>query len=507
MLTPQAQPDGESPTATPSPGGQSPQGTATAHSVPAVSRAESAVAIRRNLWTRVLWGCYNPVATVSGPIFCGFALWMGLGAPQIALLVSLSSLVGLAQPLLLIIEHRIHRKKAFIVGAGLCEITFTMSVIAIPVLLPPGNARVVGTVSLVLLGGLMGNLVSPLIQGWVSQMVPADIRGKTISKWVTAVTAAAAVFGYAAGYFLDTFQPEALYKGFLIVFLAGWITGVGGYLIVWSIRYPGGAPVGSKGMLERAAAPFRNKNFVWYLLVTAFWHFGSSLSVPFLSVFMLNDLKISFSAIAILNNLSMAVLIVGYQFWGRLADRYGSHPILRISMVLRFVIPLLWACTSAAVAPILLPVIMIVQGVAFSGLVSANNPFLYKLASSVGRAPESERRGVTEDGRNAAAGHDPATHQGEEGETTAEGIEAATGFFAVWSAICQLAAATASAIAAGIVKAMEGHSIGMAGFEIGGLRLVFILSALAVIVPNVLLRKVEDPGASTVRELLTRKRR
>ena len=71
----------------------------------------------------------------------------------------------------------------------------------------------------------------------------------------------------------------------------------------------------------------------------------------------------------------------------------------------------------------------------------------------------------------------------------------------------QLASAIALAIAGGIVKVMEGQTMTLGGIEIGGLRFVFLLSAALMILPNLLLRQVEEPGASTVREMLRRKRR
>jgi hypothetical protein len=81
-----------------------------------------------------------------------------------------------------------------------------------------------------------------------------------------------------------------------------------------------------------------------------------------------------------------------------------------------------------------------------------------------------------------------------------------TAFFVVWSASMQLAFALASAIASGIVKGMEGRVMTLGRVEVDGLRFVFLLSAAIVIVPNLLLRKVEEPGASTVREMLRRRR-
>jgi MFS family permease len=197
---------------------------------------------------------------------------------------------------------------------------------------------------------------------------------------------------------------------------------------------------------------------------------------------MLNHLKISYSTIALLNNLSMILLVGGYQFWGRVVDRHGSAPILRFMMVFRMLIPLLWACVTPEIAFYMLPFIMVVQGVTFSGLTSANSPLLYKLVSP-------EKDGATED--------DPMSHRG---------MGEVTGFFAIWSASSQLAAAVSSAIAGGIIKVMEGHVMTLGGIEIGGLQLVFLLSAAIMILPNLLLRRVEEPGASTVKEMLTRKR-
>ncbi|MBI4530760.1 MAG: hypothetical protein HY709_04490 [Candidatus Latescibacteria bacterium] len=448
-----------------------------------ISRTETTKGLTWLLWARVLWGCYGPVATISGAIFSGFALWMGLGAPQIALLISLSSFVGLIQPFLLLIEHRIHRKRAFIIGAGILDMTLLMTVIGIPPLFPPGDLRVVAVILLVLSGAMIGNMVSPLWQVWISQILPAEIRGRTISLWITITTLTSAVFGYAAGRFLDTFPAEGRYPGFFIVFLLGWLGGIGGYLLLLFLPFSWKPTGRAGGFLKRTIAPFRHRNFRNYLLVSFFWDLGAGLSQPFFSIFMLNYLKMSYSTIALFNNLFMVLLIIGYQFWGRVVDRHGSVPILRLMMVFRFLLPLLWACVSPGIVSVMLPFIMIVQGITFSGLTSAHSPFLYKLVSS-------------EEGGSDDPADRPGVRRGDE----------VTAFFVVWSASMQLAFAVASAIAGGIVKAMEGRMVTLGGIEIDGLRFVFLLSAAVVIVPNLLLRKVEEPGASTVREMFRWKR-
>ena len=79
-------------------------------------------ALRRLHANGGFWRAYGQLVVVTGPIFTGFALWMGLKAADIAIIASIVAFAGLVQPFSFLIAGRIRNQKSFIIRFGCIEI-------------------------------------------------------------------------------------------------------------------------------------------------------------------------------------------------------------------------------------------------------------------------------------------------------------------------------------------------------------------------------------------------
>ena len=417
-----------------------------------LSKVETAKALRLFLYPAIFWAAYGQVAGVLTPIYTGFVLFLGVKESQIGTIVSFAYLGGLAGLIAPSVIRHIRRKQLFIVGIGFAEISLmTILVVAIPIHVAQ-EARLVVLIALATLGSIMGYLVSPVFSSWLATVIPENIRGRYIGKRLFLFYLSSMVVAYLAGRFLDVVGG---YKGFAWLFSFGMLTGIAGYLVLLKVPFPKMEKAPSIGFLKMLSVPFHNKDFTVLLVFYIFWVFGVYIGAPFYNVFMLNRLELSYSTIAILNGISMAFLVIGLHSWGGFIDKYGSKPILQILMVPRVLIPIMWVFNSKENF-YLLPVVMALSGLVFSGLTIAINNFLYSVV------PKGEEK---------------------------------TAFFASWTATVSLVSFVAPIIGGSLVSYFEPLHFKIFGFSIGNLQLVFMVSAVCLVLPVFLLRFVREEKA------------
>lgn len=426
-----------------------------------LSKRETIKGLRRFMYTGAFWGGYSQIAAVTGPIFTGYVLWLGLDKAQIAVLASVAALAGLVQPFSLLLTSHVRRRRRFIVTVGFMEIGLVMSVGAIPLLVPPG-LRMAALLAAVLLGTTMGNVASPILNGWLSTLVPEDIRARYLSRRMTVVYLASIVVAYGAGRFLDTVGG---YLAFGLLFCLGLAMGVAGYLVLTGIAFPEEMEKRhGLGLSQAVAMPLRDRNFARFLLFYGAWAFSAQLAIPFYNVFMLQTLGIPFTTVAIFSTVSMMVEMLALRFWGGVVDRFGSKPVLQVLMVPRMMWPALWLLVTPADYTVVLPAMMVFSGLTMSGLTASVSPLLY------GLVPEREEKAA---------------------------------YFASWSLTSAVFAAIGTAIGAVLVRRLQWVSIDIApAWQIGDLQVIFVISAVLMIVPIALLRGVTDTKGSSPGYLL-----
>ncbi|MSS70315.1 MAG: MFS transporter [Candidatus Latescibacteria bacterium] len=419
---------------------------------PLLTRSETAKGLRLWLYTTSSWGVYGRVATLTGPLFTGFALSLGATEAHIGLLVSISMATGLIQLLSVLFLHRVEDKKRFIILVGLVEVILIPSVVFIPLALPK-TWWVPALFACIAVASASANLMLPLYNSWFAALLPSTARARTISRQTVFNTVAVIISGYALGRFLDLFDASQKYHGFFVVFLICMAGGVGGYLILIRCPFPR-IPEDDAGikLSSLLTVPFRNAPFIRFLACHMAWVLANGLAEPFYSVFMIKTLNISYSNIAIFTNISLVVQIAGYQVWAGLVDRYGSKPILQLLMVPFVAVPLLWVFNRSD-NHLLIPLIMGVSGVLTSGISMAVGSLFY------GLLPTGKEQPL---------------------------------YFAFWSTAFRLVSAVAPLLGGALVSHFEGVHLEVAGFPVENLQVVFIASAALLVLPNLLLRRVTE---------------
>ena len=429
-----------------------------------LSRGEINRALRSFITASGMWGVWGQCVGIGTAVFTGFVLHLGGDGAYVALLTSVAYLLAVAQLLSPIIGRHVASHKRFVIASGFGEILFRSSIVLVPLLLAPA-LHLDAVLVLVSMGLLCGYAISPFYNTWIANTVPATSRARFTSRQTIISTVVAMVAGIAVGRFIDLFPAGQKQAGFTYVYAAGLVFGWMGYLALSRAPHPRAKPDEERpltGSARLLVEPFRDGNFRRAVLFYGLWTFSLGLAGPLYSVYMLQHLEISYTTISVLNAVFMVTSIGGYRLWAGLVDRFGSKPVLQILTVPSAAIPLLWVFNKAG-AYYLVPVALVASGILISGIAVAITPLLY------GLAPPGERRPY---------------------------------YLASWSASVNLLGALGPLLGSFLVRYLQNVEFEVAGYPLGNLQLIFVISAGARLIPIVLLQFVSDQSTVSSRRLL-----
>lgn len=189
--------------------------------------------------------------------FTGCALWLGATESEIAYFVSIASFTSLAQILSSPIFNRLRKPKRFVMIAGTLEMLLRFSIVLIPLFLTEG--RVLAVMVLLGSGLFFGFLNGPFYNGWLADIIPQNIRARFIARKTNAHLIGAIVSGYAVGYYLDLFEGDNQYTGFLTLFGFATVLGIAGYIRIMTVPHQGQTETSDRN--ENPFIAFRNSAF------------------------------------------------------------------------------------------------------------------------------------------------------------------------------------------------------------------------------------------------------
>ncbi len=423
-----------------------------------LSRQQTAHALRHFIIMGVLWAVYGPNAIVSGPVLSGFALKIGLSQAQIGFLASFIGLFGLWQLVSSQLTRPVRNKRRLCVTLGLIEITAGSLVVSTA--LVPEELRFYAMAGLLSIAYLLGHTVNPNFNSWLSNVLPADIRGNYIGRRMAYVSITSIVYLYAASRWLDW---RADTTGFVVVFAVGWVAGILGYVMMGLTPYPKSEPPEPGSFAGALTEPLRDRGYRSLALFMCTWLGSGMMSGAFYSVYMLQDLGLTYSQVAIYTNITLAAMVLSYPLWGVFVQRYGSRPVSQLT-IWPYVATLgAWVFINPVTAAWLIPIQRAVAGFFWSGTQVANSTLLYKIVPS-----------------------------GEENSS----------YFANWMGFVALGAAGGPFIGGLLRSAVPEAGLTVMGMQFAPLQAVFALSAVLCLLPALLSTRLQETEASSPAYLL-----
>lgn len=197
---------------------------------------------------------------------------------------------------------------------------------------------------LVVISGV-AQVVEVVRLSWISEVVPEGERGRFLGERQLVVQLIGSVIAISAAGFLDwqrgISEAQALFVCQSFFGIAGLLS-VGSVVTFLTMPDPPLRPKNGDGGWRTITAPFKNRVFFPVMTYSMAWNFAVGFAAPFFNLYLIQVLKMPVSAVAAVNFASQFFSLYSVRLWGRLVDRFGSLPVLRIGVFGKALFPLAW---------------------------------------------------------------------------------------------------------------------------------------------------------------------
>ena len=402
------------------------------------------------------------VPLMSGAIATGYLLLLGASEFEFGLLVSIGSLAGISAPIFsyMVDRHRDKKKLTLLWSLPIRLVQFLLA--ALPFLmfkkmLPrPLPFYLIISVFMSFLNVLIGQSWF----SWLGDIIPEKQRGHYFARRNVMGGAVGMVFAVLGGLFLDRCHMDPK-LAFAWLFFIGSVFAVLNYLFLrrlpaGHIQPPAKEPFSLEAIPKKMLEVSKDKNFTKLVWFNAAWTFGMTLIGTYQNMYLIKELKMSYTVINTYAIVSVVMGLVTMTFWGRIADRYGNKPVMLITGNILSITPFLWA--FMAYANWLLAVIYFVAGACWSGFNLASYNMLLKIAPREKRAS-----------------------------------------YMAFNTIAVAAAATIAPAAGGaILSGLGSYKLDLYFFKFGNYQMLFVLGVLGRFFPSLFLRQFKETGEGDV---------
>ncbi len=323
---------------------------------------------------------------VGGAFMTDFALRLGATNFIIGLIAAIGPLSQLIQMPSVYLVERFRNRRAMTVYSVLISRTFLLPIVLIPFLGSPAVGLGV-LLSALILHNVFGAIGTCSWNSWMRDLVPQDRLGSFFSKRMAWATLLGIVLSLGAGGFIDYWKDHyaaQVLVGYSTIFFIGFLAGMLGVYFIANIPEAAlEATPESFSLWQRLRDPLRDSNFRKLILFLGPWTFAVNLVTPFFNVYLLKYLHYSLSLVIALTVVQQAVYFAFLSIWGGFVDRFSNKTVLNISGMLFMLCILGFTFTSMPSRLLTLPllvVLMILMGVAASGVTLATNNIGLKLA-------------------------------------------------------------------------------------------------------------------------------
>lgn len=308
-------------------------------SKPSISSLDVARGMRLSIIATAFASCF--CVCIAPQFLNGFALLLGAGPVQIALLTSLP-MAGLAVQLLstLFIQHAPRRKPVWFWLASIHRLLW-LPIAIIPFLVGwTGRSPVLtGFLVLFFLSNMFGSMATPPWFSWMADLIPKEQAGRFWGRRV-ATFSLVCVIGIPMGWLTDSFPQGSLLPYALLFALAGFLGQTDIFIHNRVVEPPPTPPATGIPYWKLLREPFQHPDFRRLLGFSVLWNFAVFFADSFVMAFLLEKIHLSQSFIALAVSLMWLMRWGMARYWGFLGDRFGHAAVLKICAAALVVWPL-----------------------------------------------------------------------------------------------------------------------------------------------------------------------
>lgn len=300
-----------------------------------------AAAVRSTMRLSLLEGSFAQTFLnwTSGSVLIGYMLHVGAGAAEIALVGSVPLLAQVTSPAAAYVAAALGRRKLLTVLLALVSRTSWVLAAALPALPLAPELRPAFLVALVLVASTFLASNGTLWAAWMGDVVPERERGRYFGFRTGLTGVVGMLANIVAGVWLDRVAAPL---SFQVVFAAAVGSGLVGVWL-YTRHYDPPTPSTPLPWRDVLGLPLRNHGFRRFLIFAVYWTFVVFLAAPFVFPYFLDELRLTFTQVAIWTSIAATTALFTAALWGRVADRSGNKSVLAVGTFIAGVaLPAMW---------------------------------------------------------------------------------------------------------------------------------------------------------------------
>ena len=275
--------------------------------------------------------CNGVTANLIGAnFFTGFLLLMNASDSYVGLIAMIAMFGNMLQVLSpLLLERFAERKRVLMIGRGTVHFLNIVVISVIPLLVPADALKLSLILIVVLLLNVINAMMAPGYQVWHIKSIPNEIRSRYFSFFTLTNSILVYTVVLAGSQVVDAFKKGGSeLTGLLIIRGLAFVLAILDLYFLSKIKeYPvPGRDIKIKDVLF---SPFKRKYLIT-VAIACMWSFSANIPSSFYTVYLLRELKISYSFINTVNMLSVPVMIFFMPIWRKRVDRTSWFRVFNI---------------------------------------------------------------------------------------------------------------------------------------------------------------------------------
>jgi MFS family permease len=334
-------------------------------------------------------GCLAMVygTCVASPLTVSFFRDLGATDMHFALLGGLPMVMLVMQFVGAYLANRVPRRRPWFIGLGIAARLLYVPLALLPLI--PGVCECVGIPFLILLvvaSSGIGNLVGPIWLSWMGDLIPRSVLNRFWGGRQRYLMAAWTLAYWGVGLFAFRFAHLSPRHAFPILVVVGGAAGVTDLLLFLRVPEPENLRTSGPSPWKDLSEPLRHRDYRTLVLFTCLFAATTNLAAVFMQLFVLKVLNLAVWKTTLAWSMYGVGTALVAPTWGRIADRYGHRPILRVCTVFKPLICLVYLLVTPSTAFLVLTISFFFDSMLNSGNEIAVTGYMLKMAPRENRA-------------------------------------------------------------------------------------------------------------------------
>lgn len=344
-----------------------------------LNRTEETAVSRRNItYSNYTAGVVNNL--IGGNFFTGLLLLMNADDSFMGLVTMMGFIGNLLQVLSPLLLERFQSRKTLLIVSRAIIYFFNIIIISvIPLMGFTNGIKLMLILVVILLVNLINAITASGFSVWHIKSIPENIRANYFSFF--SVTNGIIIYTviFAFSRIVDYFKMSGNeMAGLYIIRAIALLLCIVDIFFLYKIKeYPNQSSGTNMNLINILLNPFKEKKYLITVFIACLWNFSANIPGPYFTIYMLKDLKVSYSFLNIINMFNIPILIFLTPLWRKRINSTSWFKTLYFSMGLFL---LNYICLSLVTKDTLMlyPIALIFSFLVAPGinLVFSNIPFI-----------------------------------------------------------------------------------------------------------------------------------